>query len=149
MAQFVQEGQHLGVGRHPQPGLSQLLGGFQEQGLDPPWAKAAVQVKKRAVFGAGGVAAAVGLATFDEPFNQRGMEQRGRWGVNACRSLALRWRRASVEVWRRACILLVTIRGIPKPGGKASESEKALEIRKCLNPCKPVELCGFYQILAE
>jgi hypothetical protein len=30
------------------------------------------------VFGAGGVAAAVGLAAFEEPFDQRGMKEWGR-----------------------------------------------------------------------
>jgi len=59
--------------------------------LHPALGKAAVEIEKRAVLGAGAVAAAVRLAAGQKPLQQGGMEQMGRQGEGAdqeCFSLA-------------------------------------------------------------
>jgi hypothetical protein len=54
--------------------LLDLIRGFEQERLDLTFGKAAVEIEEGAVLGAGGVAVAVGLATFHEALDQGGME---------------------------------------------------------------------------
>ena len=58
--------------------LLDLIGGFEQERLHLAFGEAAVEIKERAVFGAGTVAVAVGFATFHEALDQGGVEDL--WG---------------------------------------------------------------------
>ena len=54
--------------------LVDLVRSFEQERLHLPFGKAAVEIKERAVLGAGGVAVAVGLATFHITLDQGSVE---------------------------------------------------------------------------
>jgi len=65
----------LGVGSQAFAGLVDLGFGLEQKGLDVTFGEAAVEVKEGAVLWSLGMAAALGLATFEEAFEQGSMEQ--------------------------------------------------------------------------
>jgi hypothetical protein len=55
-------------------GLSDLVGGFEQERLHLAFGKTTVEIKERAVLGTAGVAVTVGFATFEEALDQGGVE---------------------------------------------------------------------------
>ena len=77
LAELIQHLQRLRVSARTLARLFDLFGGLKQQRLHAPWAKAAVEIKERAVAGTAAVAVAVGFAALEEPLDERGMEQMG------------------------------------------------------------------------
>ena len=78
LADFIQELLCLGVGGQALAGLVDLILGFEQERLDLSFGKAAVEIEEGTVFGATGVAVAVGFTAFEEAFEQRGVKEVGR-----------------------------------------------------------------------
>jgi hypothetical protein len=78
LADLVERLLDLGVSGHAVPGLLDLIGGFEEQGLHPAFGEATVEVKERAVLLPWALAATVALAALHESLDQGGMEDFGR-----------------------------------------------------------------------
>jgi hypothetical protein len=79
LADFIQELLRLGISGDAEPGLIDLRLGFEQEGLELAFGKAAVEIEEGTVFGAAGVAQTMGFATFEEAFKQRGVQEVGRW----------------------------------------------------------------------
>ena len=78
LADFIKDLLHLGAGRQALAGLIDLFLGFEQERLEVALAKRAVEIEKGTVFGAGGVAAAIGFATLEQAFEQRSAHEVGR-----------------------------------------------------------------------
>ncbi len=78
LTDLIQHLQQLRISGHTSACLVDLVWGLKQQRLHLPFGEAAVEIKKGAVLGAAGVAVAVGLATFEEPLDKRGVQDMGR-----------------------------------------------------------------------
>ena len=74
LADLIEHLLDLGVSGHTLTGLSDLVRGFQQERLHLAFGEAAVEIKERAVLGTAGMAVAIGFATFEEAFDQGGVE---------------------------------------------------------------------------
>jgi hypothetical protein len=78
LADFIEDRLRVGVGGQALAGLLDLLLGFEQERLELSFGKAAVEIKEGAVFGALGMAVAVGFAAGQEAFEQGGTKEVGR-----------------------------------------------------------------------
>ena len=78
LADLIQRLQHARISGQTLTRLLDLLRGLQQQRLHLAFGEAAVEVKKGAVLGAAAVAVTVGFAAFEEPLDQRGVQELGR-----------------------------------------------------------------------
>jgi hypothetical protein len=75
LADFIEDLLRLGEGGQALAGLIDRILRFEQERLDLSFGKAAVEIKEGAVFGALGMAAAVGFAAFEEAFEQPGVKE--------------------------------------------------------------------------
>ena len=75
LADFIEHLLCPGIGGHTLAGLHDLLRGFEQKRLHLAFGETAVEVEKRAMPGAGGMAAALGLAALKIAFDDGGVQE--------------------------------------------------------------------------
>lgn len=78
LADLIEHLLRLGISGNALTRLVNLVRGFKQERLHLAFGEAPVEIKERAVLGTAGVAVAIGLATFEESFDQGGVEHL--WG---------------------------------------------------------------------